>query len=235
MHGLGYVWFLVSRTAHHVRALAQARREGLPDVPGGVYDEIPRQWARELMHATGISVHVEGLEHLPRSGSCVYASNHASFIDTWVLVVTLPGSVRFLAKRELLRIPIFGAGVRLTGQIPIDRGRREEAIGACSDATEIVRSGKSAIVFVEGTRTRDGSLRAFKKGAFVLAIEAQVPVVPVYVQGTFERLPRGRIVPTPGEVTVRIGSPISTAGFGYEDRDMLLARTRTAMEALRKA
>lgn len=229
-----YVWLLVSRTTHSVRALAAAQREGVPDIAGGVYDEIPRQWARDLLRATGITVRTLGAERLQSIGPCVYASNHVSFVDTWALVVALPGSVRFLAKRELLRIPIFGAGIRLSGQIPIDRARRDEAIGAVDEAALAIRAGKSAIVFVEGTRSRDGSLRPFKKGAFVLAIEAQVPLVPVFVSGAFERLPRGHIVPTPGEITVRIGPPISTAGLTYDDRDALLAETRVAMEAMKR-
>ncbi len=229
MTGPGYVWLLVSRTVHYVRALAVAKRNGLPDVPGGEFDEIPRRWGRDLIAATGIRVRAEGLPQVAWIGPCVYASNHVSFVDIWALVATLPGSIRFLAKRELLRIPVFGAGVRLTGQIPIHRQQRGEAIEAVSAAATAIRSGKSAIVFVEGTRSHDGSLQPFKKGGFVLAIEAQVPLVPVYVSGAFERLPRGHIVPRPGEVTVHIGAPISTTGLTYDDRDRLLGQAREVM------
>jgi 1-acyl-sn-glycerol-3-phosphate acyltransferase len=204
---------------------------GVP--PGAaVYEAVPRRWAHDLIVASGIEVHVVGREHLEGLGPCVYCSNHSSFIDPGALLEALPGSVRFVAKRELFRVPGFGTALRLSGQIALDRTDKDAAVDALSGATQAIREGKSAAIFVEGTRSRDGVLQPFKKGAFVLAIEAQVPVVPVYIAGARELMPKGGIVPDPGPVEVRIGTPIPTAGLTYDDRDGLRDRVWTAMAAL---
>ncbi|HEX5819037.1 MAG TPA: lysophospholipid acyltransferase family protein [Gemmatimonadales bacterium] len=215
----------VSGTAELV--LAMLRRE--PSMPGGTYDRVPREWSRRLLAVTGIDVRTTGLDHVSGLGPCVYVVNHLSFVDVWVLLVALPGSLRFVGKRELFRIPIFGTALRVSGQIPIDRQDRRSAVASFDTAGRLLRAGHSAVVFPEGTRSRDGSLQPFKKGAFVLAIATQHPVVPVVVAGTFGLMPRGGIVPRAGRVEVRIGAPIATAGLSYDDRDALVARAHSAM------
>jgi 1-acyl-sn-glycerol-3-phosphate acyltransferase len=162
----------------------------------------------------------------------VYASNHESWFDIPALVTTLPGSVRFLAKKELSKVPLFGHAMRIAGHITVDRRNLESAHQAYEDAARSIRGGISAMVFAEGTRTRDGRLRTFKKGPFVLAIAAQAPVVPVYVEGGYAILRRGNLRPHPGTMTVHIGVPIPTVGLTYEDRDALSTKVRTAILAL---
>lgn len=215
----------VSGTAELV--LAMLRRE--PSMPGGTYDRVPREWSRRLLAVTGIEVRTTGLDHVSGLGPCVYVANHLSFVDVWVLLVALPGSLRFVGKRELFRIPIFGTALRVSGQIPIDRQDRRSAVASFDTAGRLLRAGHSAVVFPEGTRSRDGSLQPFKKGAFVLAIATQHPVVPVVVVGTFGIMPRGGIVPRAGRVEVRIGVPIATTGLSYDDRDALVGRAHSAM------
>jgi 1-acyl-sn-glycerol-3-phosphate acyltransferase len=218
----------VSGTARLVAALL--RRE--PSVPGGTYDRVPREWARRLLAAAGIEVHVTGLEHVAALGPCVYVANHLSFVDVWVMLVALPGSLRFVGKRELFRIPIFGTALRASGQIPIDRQDRRAAVASFEAAGRLLGAGHSAMVFPEGTRSLDGRLHPLKKGAFVLAIATERPVVPVVVAGTFGILPKGGIVPRAGRVEVRIGVPIVTTGLTYDDRDALVARASAAMVGL---
>lgn len=210
--------------------LATLRRE--PPGARSAFDRVPREWSRRLLRAARIEVGTSGLAHLEGLGPCVYAANHVSFVDIWALEVALPGSLRFVAKEGLFRIPIFGMALRISGQIPIDRGDRTQAIDAFSHAAEALRAGRSAIVFPEGTRSRDGRLQPFKKGAFVLAIRTQQPLVPVYVAGTFGLMPKGWVMPRSGRVEVRIGTPIPTAGLGYADREALLQRCHLAMQAL---
>ena len=205
---------------------------GVPYRPGGVYDDAPREWGRTMLRSAGIDPVVHGLEHLTSGQPYVFASNHASFVDVWVLVSVLPGSLRFVAKRELVRIPLFGFAMEAGGQITIDRHNLKSAFSAYDEAAARIRDGMSAVVFAEGTRSHDGRLQPFKKGPFVLAIAAGVPVVPVWIGGTFAILPRGAIRIHPGPVTVRIGSPIVTAGLGYADRDALADRCHRAMEQL---
>lgn len=199
---------------------------------GGVYDRAGRNWGRVLLRGTGIRVNVEPRERLDGAVPKVYISNHASFVDIWALLRELPGTVRFVFKREFLYIPILGMAMRAALHIPIDRTNRAAAFASYDAAAKLIRSGVSAVVFAEGTRSRDGRLQPFKKGPFVLAIAAQAPVVPVFCADTFEKMPKGSLRPKPGTVSLRIGEPIPTAGLGYEDRDALAARCREAMLSL---
>lgn len=225
IYGLwSFGWLLVLTVWHGLRVTVAALA-GVPDRQGGFYDRQIRTWGRRLLEMTRLPVEVRGLEKLA-PGGCVYAANHASFVDVWVLVARLPGSVRFVAKRELYRLPVFGWALRATGQIPMDRRHREAAEQSYQAAAEVVRGGRSVIVFVEGTRTRDGRLGEFKKGAFVLAIEAGVPLVPVYIRGTRAAMPRGSLWLRRRPVTLVVGEPVSTAGLAYADRDAFRARVR---------
>lgn len=227
--------FLASVTAGTVwyagRAFANAWR-GVRHRPGGIYDEICRGWGQALLRWNRIQTSVEGLERLVAGQPYVYVANHVSFVDIWALLAHLPGSVRFVYKKELDRIPVFGPAIRASGHIAIDRRNRGAAFSAYDAAAREVREGTSAMVYAEGTRSRDGRLLPFKKGPFVLAIAAQVPVVPVAMLGAFECLPKGRVAPRPVPVTVRIGTPIPTAGLSYEDRDRVSEACRQAILAL---
>jgi 1-acyl-sn-glycerol-3-phosphate acyltransferase len=155
-------------------------------------------------------------------------------VDIWVLLAVLPGTVRFLAKRELLRVPLFGWAMAAAGHIPINRRKLQSAFGSYETAARMVRAGTSAIVFGEGTRSRLGRLLPLKKGPFVLAIEAGVPIVPVYIAGTYDVLPKGRVALRRRPITVCLAEPIPTDGSSYDDRDALTARCRTALEASRE-
>jgi 1-acyl-sn-glycerol-3-phosphate acyltransferase len=201
---------------------------GVRHRPGGAYDRVQRRWARLLLKVTGIRVATTGAESLPQR-PLVFISNHASFVDIWALLATLPGSLRFVFKKEFLYFPVMGLAMRAMGHIAIDRGKRSAAFASYDRAASAVRGGISPIVFAEGTRSRTGKLMTFKKGPFVLAIAAGAPVVPVFCAETFARLPKGSFSPRPGGVQVRIGTPIATEGLGYDDRDQLSARTREAL------
>lgn len=227
-----FVAGLVGRTIWSTCRLVVAWIRRVPAGPGSIYELIPREWARDLLRSAEIDVRVNGREHLDGVGTCIYCANHTSFVDPGALIEAVPGSVRFVAKRSLFRVPVFGTALRLTGQIPVDRADRDAAVDSFSEAGRILREGVSAAVFVEGTRSRDGSLQSFKKGAFVLAISLQVPCVPVYIVGARALMPRGGFVPRPGAVEVRIGLPIPTAGLTYEDRDALKRRCWQAMSVL---
>jgi 1-acyl-sn-glycerol-3-phosphate acyltransferase len=232
MGQLRYLLTLPVATVHHSMRAALAGLRGERFNPGGVYDDAPRAWSRSILKAAGVRVDVSGLEHLPSDQACVIVSNHNSFMDVWVLAAALPGSVRFIAKQELFRIPLLGRAMRASGQISIDRSQLRSAMGAYDDAIARLREGISPVIFAEGTRSRTGALQPFKKGPFVLAIAAQVPVVPVYIAGSREVLPPGSMRVRPGTISLRIGQPIPTSGLTHDDRDRLSARTRAAMESL---
>lgn len=209
------------------RAISASWR-GVPDSPGGPYDRAAWDWSAALLRAARITVRVEGPGVL-RDRPVVYVANHISLLDIPALVVGLPPVPKFVMKKELLKVPVFGRAARAAGHIAIDRGNRGAAFAAYDEAAEVVRRGKSALVFAEGTRSRSGKLLPFKKGPFVLAIAARVPVVPVVVVGSHDLMPKLTLVPKPGEVVLRVGSDITTEGMDYEDRDRLSQAARVAM------
>lgn len=232
IRAIRFLWSVTALTGWYGgRVFANAWR-GVRHRPGGIYDELCRTWGRKMMRWNRVEASVEGLDRLVPGQPYVYVANHVSFVDIWALLEHLPGSIRFVYKRELGGIPFFGPALRASGHIAIDRKNRGAAFSAYDAAAREVRGGTSAMVYAEGTRSRDGRLLPFKKGPFVLAIAAQVPVVPVAMLGAFECLPKGRIAPRPVPVTVRIGEPIPTAGLGYEDRDRISAACRQALVAM---
>lgn len=186
-------------------------------------------WSRSMLRAVGARITYEGLEHKLDS-PCVYISNHQSMVDVWALISILPNSTRFVAKRELFRIPVFGWVLRSAEFTPVDRGNPAEAIRALSTAAARVRAGRSIVLFPEGTRSRDGSLRPFKKGAFYLALAAGVPVVPVAITGSFDVLPPGSLRVRPGAVRVSFQPAIDVAAYQPQDHAGLQARVRSAIE-----
>jgi 1-acyl-sn-glycerol-3-phosphate acyltransferase len=230
--GLWFVLSCLAITAWYCTVVILAALVGIRRRSNGVYDHAARAWGRKNLAANRLRVVCTGLERVPE-GPAVFVSNHVSFVDIWVLAGFLPGTVRFLAKRELLHVPIFGWALRSAGHIPIDRQNRRAAVDACGEAGTLIREGTSAIVFGEGTRSRTGELLPLKKGAFVLAIQAGVPVVPVFLDGTYAVLPKGTILLRRRPITMSIGFPMSTAGLTYADRDALRARCRRALVALR--
>lgn len=205
---------------------------GVTSEPGGVYDQIQHAYGRHLLRITGMTLEIEGPGKAGLPLPVVFVSNHNSWVDIWALLVALPGMTRFVFKKELLRVPFLGPAIHAMGHVSIDRANRGSAFSSYDRAAAQIRAGTSAIVFAEGTRSMSGRLLPFKKGPFVLAIAAQVPVVPVVCLHTFERLPRRSVSPRPGPVVVRIGQPISTAGLDYEARDGLAEQARAAMLAL---
>jgi 1-acyl-sn-glycerol-3-phosphate acyltransferase len=183
--------------------------------------------ARDLEWMLGVQTTVHGLEHVADGGPFIYAPNHQSHLDILALLGHLPGPTRFAAKRELWRHPVVGGVLDTLGMIPIDRDAGERSIAELHRAAA---EESSIVIFPEGTRSRDGSLREFKKGAFVLAIATGLPIVPVCCSGTRRLMPRGsRLTVVPGAIDVFIEPPIATTGLGYDDRDALAARVREAI------
>lgn len=230
---LWYIVVLLSLTVWYGTKLIIAGLLKVPNRPDGLYDQAARRWARAQLKAACVPVTVVGAENLPRGEPVVYVSNHQSWFDILALAATLPGTVRFVSKKELAKVPFLGPAMRQAGHIFIDRKNLQQALGAYEEVSGVIRGGMSAILFAEGTRSRTGELQPFKKGPFVLAIAAQVPVLPVYCAGTFGIMPKGSIWVRPRPVTLCIGEPIPTKGLGYEDRGELLVKTREAILRLR--
>jgi 1-acyl-sn-glycerol-3-phosphate acyltransferase len=201
---------------------------GIEDKPDGIYDKIPRWWSRSVMWAAGIKVRVHGLENDNDAEPRIFASNHVSWFDVAGLAKVLPRH-KFVAKAELFKVPIFGRAMRAAGMVEIQRENRKAAFGAYEVAAERIRQGNSVVVFPEGTRGHDYRLRPFKKGPFVLAIAAGVPVVPIIVHGTIEILRKGSFRVHPGTIDIHLLEPVSTTTVDYDHREALMQAVRTRM------
>jgi len=193
-----------------------------------------RYWARWILRAGGVRLEVGGLENVEPGKTYIYLVNHQSNLDVLALILSMPTSFRIVAKKFLFYIPIFGQCIWLMGMIPIDRKRRSSAILSLQKAARRISSGTSVIFFPEGTRSTDGKLLPFKKGAFVIAAQAKVPVVPVTVEGSGELLPKGSPLVRPGTIRIHYGRPIATAAYGTNKEELMSVVRAAMLERLRQ-
>ena len=188
-----------------------------------------RWWGAILVYIAGIPLQVEGLERLVPGQTYVYAANHRSNFDIFVLISTLPGKFLWVAKKSLFQIPLFGQVLTRMGYISVDRSNQAAAIRSLNYATARVKAGASMIIFPEGTRAIVGELLPFKKGVFIMALKAGQPIVPVSISGTRFIQPRASLRVRPGPVKVVISPPIHPQEF--RRKEDLMAAVRQAVEA----
>jgi len=180
----------------------------------------------------GIEVEAEGLDRFDRRTPYIFMSNHLSFLDAPALVTVIDRPLRFIVKRFVLRIPVFGWGMRLAGYVPIDREGVGEGRKRLALAAGLIRTrGHSFLVYPEGQRSWDGRLQRFRRGGFFLALEAGVPIVPVSIDGTFELMPRVSWKVRPGRVRIVFHEPIPVAGLTPASLPELMERVRAAIAA----
>jgi 1-acyl-sn-glycerol-3-phosphate acyltransferase len=172
----------------------------------------------------GVRVETRGLDGLEPGRNYIFMSNHVSNLDPPVLVPSIPGRCSVLVKKEVFRIPILGTAMHMADLVPVDRSNRESAIESVRAAVEVMQHGVHMVIFVEGTRSRDGHLLPFKKGPFHLAKEVGAHVVPVTLLGTFECWPKGTFATRKGTATVVFHPPVDPVA--YADREALMAAVR---------
>lgn len=195
-----------------------------------------RAWPGTLLFVCGIKVERIGAEKLKKNEAYVYVSSHSSLLDIPVIFISLPHFAAMVTKKELFRLPFFGAAMRRAGCIEIDRSNSASAIETLNRNAEKIKSGMSVCIFPEGTRSRDGVLKEFKKGAFVMAQAARAVIVPIIVEGTHEALPSKKFLMKSGKTKVYVLDFITIppqAPQGEEalkaERDELMRRTRAVM------
>ena len=180
-------------------------------------------------------IKVSGLENIPKDKPVIFVSNHGSYFDVPIYLAYLPGSFRFIVRKGLMRIPFVGRYIQLSGHMSIDRAGGTSAHKTLSKAKDLLKQGKSIIVFPEGTRTKDGTLGNFKRGSLFIAFETGAPVVPIAISGSYRVMPRGSLLISPTKIKVNIGKPIHLGKIEDAKRehyDEALAKVRNAIEKL---
>ena len=183
-----------------------------------------RFWGRICLFLAGVKVEIRGIENILTDRPAIYVSNHQSNFDVPIIYGGLPIQFRWLAKQELFRIPVFGLAMKRSGIIPIDRSNRRKTMHSIIAAAQRINAGTSVIIFPEGTRTPDGQLQEFKKGALLIAAKAQVPVVPIAIHGSFQIQAKDSWRINGGSAILEFLPPISTEGLKSSDVDELTIR-----------
>lgn len=191
------------------------------DKAGSLTHSVGRFWGRMILIAAGVSVRVQGAERIPSYGSVIFMANHQSMFDIPVLFAHLPADFRWLAKKELFSIPLFGYSMGKAGHISIDRSDRKSAHGSLLKASRKIAAGTSVVVFPEGSRSPDGEIMPFKPGGFHLASRAGRPIVPVVISGTCKVMRKGGLRITPARVTVRFCPPVDVHAYGGDKKALM--------------
>lgn len=195
-------------------------------------ERIAQVWSRIWLAAAGCRLEVRGSEHVDRTRSHIVVANHLSVLDIMVCFLAVPLPIRFLAKKELFSVPILAPAMRAIGIVEVDRTARSAIHEQVNrQARDLVASGRSLIIYPEGTRSRDGELRPFKKGAFTMAVAGGIPVLPLTIVGTYRAWPPGQFFVYGGrKVIAVIDPPIETSGMNKEDITRLTEQTRDIID-----
>lgn len=229
LNGLIYLLFFVPVTGFFSLL---AMLGGLIDSRGGSAHRCALAWSRAGLMMAGVRLRVTGTEQVPEGEPVIFMGNHQGNFDILVLSRVIPRRFSWMAKEELFRIPLFGTAMLRAGYIPVNRSDGRKALRSLDAAAHRIRAGASVIVFPEGTRTADGSLLPFKKGGFILAERAGVPIVPFTIKGSMRVNPRNTLKLVRGaEISVRFGAPIPTSGNGALKGQPLMDRVRAAIQA----
>jgi 1-acyl-sn-glycerol-3-phosphate acyltransferase len=189
---------------------------------GRLYNFISKVWSNTILWVSGVKVELIGIEHLRPDESYVYVSNHVSMYDIPVVIKAIPGQMRIVFKKELAKIPIFGWQLKLGPYILIDRQNPSKAMQSLNRAIEKIKRGFSVLLFAEGTRSKDGLIQSFKRGAFTLATRSGKRIVPITIKGTYEILPKKKFNIKRGKVKLIIDEPIANDGNTDKSSELTL-------------
>jgi len=188
-----------------------------------------RTWARVILWVSGIKLTIEGLENIDPEKPYIFAMNHIGMYDIPAACVSIPQTGRFIAKKELFKIPLLGTGMRLSGILKIDRGNSNDAKKTLDKAIKTIKNGCSVIIFPEGTRSKTNEIQTFKKGSFIIAIRGEIPILPAVIAGTQYIVPKGSKLVKTGKIHIKFMPEVSTEEHTYETRNKLLKEVRDTM------
>ena len=187
-----------------------------------------------LMKIAGINLTTIGVENVPKNKPVIFVANHCSHLDIGCLCKSIPVNLHFIGKKELIWMPVVGWYMFIAGHIFIDRSNRKKAVLSLKKAALKIKNGKNVVMYPEGTRSSTGLIGDFKKGAFHLALDANVSIVPVHIKGTFNVWPKKSIKLTPGDVVVRIGKPIDASNYSRNSMKEFVGEAKSAIEEMGK-
>jgi len=196
---------------------------------GKIFRWVTKSYSMVLLPAFGVTVETRGVSRLDRNAPYVFMSNHASHVDSLALAVSIPHPLHWVFKKELSKIPVFGWVLLSLGQIMVDRRSTMQSRTALANAAGALAGNNSVLIYVEGTRSKDGKLQPLKKGGFHIALRSGLPIVPVRVSGSHDIVPPGSLHVRPGRVVVELFDPIPTDGMTEADVPELMARVRAAL------
>ena len=188
---------------------------------GGIYFWAGSTWSKFVLWVSNVTVHTVGLEKIDRNGNFIVVSNHASVYDIPTLMTIFP-RLRIMFKKELSYIPIWGWALKYGHHIIVDRKKGTEAMKSLDRAAQAITEGGQVLLFAEGTRTRDGKLQPFKRGAFSLAAKSGIPILPVAINGSFAILPKGSFDIRPADLEAVFDDLIDTSNITTRDGEMRL-------------
>ena len=201
-------------------------------LPGDAVVAIAWFWAWSVLKVSGVKVEVEGVERVDPERGYVVMANHASYFDVLALLAVLPGKYRFVAKKTLFQIPLFGWALKANGFIPVDRRDKSKAREIWAAAGERLARGDSVFFYPEGTRSPDGRIHTFHRGAFLVAMHTGAPILPVGVAGAWQVMPRDRFSIQSGTVRVRFGEPVETGDRSVREKKELIRDVRQEVARL---
>lgn len=227
IYPLVFLWTFISGFTGMLFAVVfQSPQLTLSFVPG-------KMWAPVILWLLGVKVKVSGQEHLDDDIPSIFVANHSSFLDIPATAFAIPLKLNFIAKREIKKMPVVGWYVSATRQIFIDRSNKEKAQQSMEKAAQRINEGKHVLSYSEGTRSKDGEVKLFKRGAFIIAIEGNIPIVPVAIKGAHECLPAGGFLVNRGTITVDIGKPFYPSDFNAPTPEELAEHARKQVMLLR--
>jgi 1-acyl-sn-glycerol-3-phosphate acyltransferase len=198
----------------------------------GTIDALTRFWSRAILWSGGVRIEIRNPERVRPEKRYVVIANHQSYFDIPCLLASVPQPLRFMAKKSLFSIPLFGWAIGAAGFIPIDRKNRSTAVKSFDLAAERIRKGNSIVVFPEEGRSRTRAMRPFKRGAFLLALRSDLTLLPIAIYGTFHVLPARRWSVKPAKVTLVVGEEIDTAQYSIREKDALIDSTRETIYSM---
>lgn len=221
-----YLWWSMLKPRFRLKKL---NRLGKTTERDACAHEIARKWARNALQMNGSSIQVSGIENVPASGGVLFVSNHQSNFDIPIFIGHIPRDKGFIAKLELLKIPTFRRWMRYLGCIFINRKDPRQSLAAITNAAEQLKAGHSFVIFPEGTRSADGTVGQFKAGAFRLAVQATVPIVPVTIAGSKDIMQKGSSIIKSARVNVVIAPPLLPGTYMKMDSNQISDRVRNTI------